>query len=210
MTRSISLLVILMLLAASAGCRMCGSPYDYCISGYVDRADDYRGCDPFYRAGSVFYCSDSFETDGAIIANAGNYGNTTLIEAVNRKEDFKVNPNQRQQTPYRPSLTPIAKPPLPLGIENDSTVPIPDIDQILRDSQPIQQQMPLPKPEIPRTPQPAPKSETIPFVPNEPIQNVLPPVTTGEPTITIDELRRLDPSVTDIKIISIEDGDLRR
>jgi hypothetical protein len=54
-----------------------------------------------------------------------------------------------------------------------------------------------------------PSESTIPFSPSDGVvlpQDPFPTNTETDPPITIEELRRLDPSVRDIQIISIEDA----
>ncbi|MDR2115101.1 MAG: hypothetical protein LBP87_01845, partial [Planctomycetaceae bacterium] len=78
------------LVVCSVGCRMCGTQYDYCTPAYTGRTEDYRGCDPLYRAGSIFSydncggneiseINEIIDGEEQIIraTNAGNFGVTT-------------------------------------------------------------------------------------------------------------------------------------
>lgn len=223
MPRSFFLLVVLAFSFAS-GCRMCGSPYDYCVPTHIDRAEDYRGCDPKYRAGSIFYasydgCSDADILTAGLTMNTGNFGITTPINEGERQPKRLDNGEKRIIGVPTDSLDSIGN---TLETLNDRERP--DIDDILQQT-PVNRldtpSMPSNLPGVPlvppsRTPVPQTPSpdaiETIPFTtPSseqplmEPINNVNPPVTRA-PEITIEELRRLDPTVTDIKILNVEDS----
>jgi hypothetical protein len=179
---------------------MCGSPCDYCVPGYLDREADYRGCDPAYRAGSVFYSSRNPYGDEIPFANTGNFGTTVPIAGT-------AGPTK---TIGRPETSPDLLDGFE-GLDNGETPP--NIDEILKGTKGT----PVNKWETPAPKTPAPGTiETMPFttpeilpVPPAPIpatQLPIPnPPLTGTPDITIEELRKLDPTVTDIKILNIED-----
>jgi hypothetical protein len=192
----LSLVLGVILVIGSTGCRMCGTQYDYCTPAYTGRTEDYRGCDPLYRAGSIFNCDgeEITDADGQIIraTNAGNFGTTT--------------PVGRGQ--YKPSRleprAPIGRPPLaptPNGNTEEPENTIPGIEDLIRETLPtLPPALPTVNPpvtrQIPaRQTHTATSSETIPFS-----------AQSGEPTFTIEDLRRLDPSVTDIKILNVEDN----
>ncbi|MDR0704617.1 MAG: hypothetical protein LBF88_06465 [Planctomycetaceae bacterium] len=198
MTRSIPVLsvfslifpVFLVILISNAvGCRMCGTGYDYCTSAYTGRTEDYRGCDPLYRAGSIFNANSEEITDseGQIIraTNAGNFGVTTPVHRV------RVNPSRlepRSNSIGRPSLAPS-----PNGSNNNDEPEDfkPRIEDLLQDTTPVKPTRPTVNPPLTRQV----PIETIPFS-----------AQSGEPTFTIEDLRQLDPSVTDIKILNIQDS----
>ena len=162
------------------GCRMCGSPYDYCVPAHTHRSDDYRGCNVFYRAGSIFWNVGStdagadigFVTDRSV--NAGNFGTTTPIES-NRPTQRMLEPRKLD----RPTI----------GIPHKSAAPPLNGTE---DSQPFN--VPAPG-EHPVSPPPT-GFTPIPF---DQTQNQV------GPSITIEELRRLDPTVTDVRILNVED-----
>ena len=172
-------LFIVLAFVSLAGCRMCGSPYDYCIPAYTQRADDYRGCDVFYRAGSIFRSSDS-RCDGTDIdfiadrsMNSGNFGTTTPVD-VKRPTPRTLEPRKMD----RPAIGIPPKSATPNGIPFDQQIPIlPDL--------------PSPSPTVP------PGFSPLPVDQNR---------TQSGPTITVEELRRLDPTVTDIRILNVEDA----
>ncbi len=90
MARFIIPLVFLVLALGSAGCRMCGSPYDLCTPAFLERHDDYRGCDPMYRSGSIFSRGGNdcyLGSDGGLLIadrsmNAGNFGVTVPVKGA--------------------------------------------------------------------------------------------------------------------------------
>ena len=183
-------LFIVLTLVSLAGCRMCGSSYDYCVPAHTSRADDYRGCNVFYRAGSIFWQGDSScngfgGTDVGFVAdrsmNAGNFGTTTPVESKR--------PTPRALEPRKLDR------PL-IGIPPKSAAPTLNSEPT-EDVRPFMEQIPnlldIPGLEPPSVP---PDSTPTPF---DQTKNQ------GGPTITIEELRRLDPTVTDIRILNVED-----
>ena len=232
---------LLSLIFCSVGCRMCCSPYDYCIPAFIDREDDFRGCGPLYRAGSILTgegCNTCRTTigdtlyvgnSGEFYSNAGNYGMTTQISVVSpaiRRGSDSLEP-QLQESQPRQNTSPIGK---PGGLENDNLIPgpykesndtesngnFPTVEELLRS--PRRGTTPNPKTPVPVVPPAKPRVnvtpfeespvEVLPFSPSdEPISpGLFPPTTDSDPPITLEELRRLDPSVRDIQIISIEDA----
>ncbi|MDR0335734.1 MAG: hypothetical protein LBI18_01450 [Planctomycetaceae bacterium] len=175
----------------SVGCRMCGTQYDYCMPAYTGRTEDYRGCDSLYRAGSIFNCygEEVVDSEGQIIraTNAGNFGVTLPIDR------FRSSPSQLEPR----SGTQIGKPqlpPTPNG-NNDNNIEeqeqtIPGIEDLLQNNTPIKPAIPTVRPPVTRQI----SAETVPFS-----------AQSGEPTFTIEDLRQLDPTVTDIKILNVED-----
>ena len=170
---------------------MCGSPYDYCVPAHTSRADDYRGCNVFYRAGSIFWQDDSActgydGTDVEFVAdrsmNAGNFGTTTPVEA--KRPTLRTLEPRKQTRP-------------PIGIPPKSATPAPNGDPV-DDSRPFIEQMPV-LPDLPTSPPPTGPPDFTP-IPFDQTRNQ------GGPTITIEELRRLDPTVTDIRILNVEDA----
>jgi hypothetical protein len=190
------LILLITLISSSIGCRMCGTGYDYCVPAHTGRAEDYRGCDTLYRAGSIFNGNSEEITgnDGQIIraTNAGNFG---ITEPVNR---VRVNPSRlepRSSSPIgRPSLAPNPNGNNNNNNNNNNEEPenfIPGIEDLLQNTPPIKPVRPTVNPPVTRQT----SIETIPFS-----------AQSGEPTFTVEDLRRLDPSVTDIKILNIEDS----
>lgn len=173
---------------------MCGSPYDYCMPTYLDRTDDYRGCDTLYRSGSIFQQGDcylGYGDDDTVIdrsANAGNFGVTTPVGS--KKPGLGSQRPGSGITIGRPTEEPLLN-------GNGFDTPT-GVEELLRENQPGAPTplMPTPRETVPPPPAQEPPVETMPFT--------MPSV--KEPTITVEDLRRLDPSVTDIKIITIDDA----
>ncbi|MDR1141246.1 MAG: hypothetical protein LBL62_06105 [Planctomycetaceae bacterium] len=195
MTRSFSvlqfcsLIFLFFLVIDSVGCRMCGTQYDYCMPAYTGRAEDYRGCDSLYRAGSIFngYGEEIADNEGQIIraTNAGNFGATIPVDRF-RSNSSRLEPRSGTQI-GRPQLAPT-----PNG-NNNTEEPensIPGIEDLLQENIPVKPAIPTVHPPLTRQ-----AVETIPFS-----------AQSGEPTFSIEDLRRLDPTVTDIKILNVEDS----
>jgi len=221
MSRFVIAFCISSLLLCSIGCRMCPTPHDYRVSTYIDRCDDYRGFNPLYRAGSIFgggdgthqgFCNAYYEGDlGDIYSNAGNYGITTPVSMVRRSTGsgtFETVP----RTDLNPEGERIN---VPSRVqEPNGTMPtLEDLLQRPRGTMPSP--LPVTPPGRPRTAPPAfedaDKSpiDTIPFSPNDEVitpPNTFPSMLETDPPITLEELRRLDPSIQDMQIISIEDA----
>ena len=208
--------IILLLVVFASGCRMCGSPYDDCMSAFLDRHDDYRGCDPQYRSGSVFSkgTNDCYRgSDGVPLdrsMNAGNFGVTVPINAGRPAFGTKKSSDTAIGIPTNGFLD-----------GNDSGTPAFTVEDMLRQETNINApSVPLSPGEdsIPNTPpntvpNAPPKDEDesdetplqpIPFAVNDALRSV-PLRHNVEPVITVEDLRRLDPSVTEIKILDIQD-----
>ena len=217
MFRPVVTFCLLSLLLCSVGCRMCGTPYDCHVSGYVDRFDDYRGFNPMYRAGSVFSGDGGMVignacyagTTGDLYNNAGNYGFTTPVTTERpRPGTFGTYPDPKQTPIGRPEQDPLGNGSIlsPPGTINGVQNP----DEILRPrgtESNLEQITPPPRQRVTPSPSDDPFIETMPLSPSDEVE--LP--TTRIPTnidadITLEELRRLDPSVQDVQIISIEDA----
>ena len=217
MLRFAALCCLLIPFLCSVGCQMCCTPHDHRISGYVDRFDDYRGFNPMYRAGSIV-SGHGYEAclgnacyvgnTGDYYNNAGNYGATTPVTPIHPGSSiFETGPE--------PGQHPIAVPrraPQESDSVNGSTPGVPSAEDLRNMPRGT---TPRPVPTLPLLqPQGLPpviEEPPIQFSPSDE-QPVLPPSTiplpnmdTGLP-ITLEELRRLDPSVQDIQIISIEDA----
>ena len=222
------------LILFAVGCRICTSPCDYRISAFIDRCDDYRGSNPMYRAGSISggWCGTHQVVRGAVYerdygdyySNAGNYGVTTPVSMVPHT------PPHTDTLDYQPDITHpnwISKPPQ-LHNEGGILPPVfnglngvPNIEELIdRQLNTIPFPTPITPPIRPRTPpSETMPSDVIPFSPSDaqPIdgtpteEKITPPRTlptimeTDGPPITLEELRRLDPSIQDVQIISIED-----
>ena len=213
MFRFVNTVCLLLLVMSSVGCQICRSPYDYLVSAYIERHNDYRGSDPMYRAG---FLSSSKEGDyrEAFVdyyANFGNYGVTTPISIPSQILGSQPNIGLPDHSPW----------------DSPSGTNIPPIDELLRfrDSgtaplspSPLQQPQTFPpfksmSPDtIPFTP-----SDVQPFSPGDAVphgtlpgdERLVPPtfptLMETAPPITLDELRRLDPTIQNVEIISIED-----
>ena len=224
MFRSVIAFSLLSLLLCSVGCRICSTPYDHCISTYIERHDDYRGCYPLYRGGSIF-CGQGDCCGGGYVDyynNAGNYGITTPITLVGHTSNtglgtFETHPDTGHSTIGIPDSAPGKNGGTPPPIR-DPKNPIPTVKELI-DQPRGTTQFPVPNtpPAMPRT---APHFEDMPspFAPSDAVPNlivpdenrIIPPNThptmmETDPPITLEELRRLDPTIQDVQIISIED-----
>ena len=216
MSRFVLSLCLLSLILGSVGCRMCCTPHDYRLSTYIDRCDDYRGFNPLYRAGSILggYGTNPMVMGDAVYVgnigdyynNAGNYGVTTPVSHVRQ---MQMGPEQTIGIPQTgPEGT--VEPP---GYEINGN-DIPSVDQLReRDPRrPLPYPSPIMPPGIPRVAPPSLDDGAIPFAPSDgdepltPPRTVPSPIMDSDPPITLDELRRLDPSIQDLQIISIEDA----
>lgn len=180
-----------------------------------------------YRAGSIFntdtdyssYFSDpDYVEDSRYNAsyNAGDFGRTTSIDGTRPGGPTPLEPKTNGRSPIGipsgpPSNGSDETPYIP--DENDSEYKIPSIQDVIRSTTPSSSSGSTPGIDI-ETPKPSwPTPGTRPStLPNAPAAPTAPTETmpftpeVSEPSITIEELRRLDPSVTDIKIINIDDA----
>jgi hypothetical protein len=203
---------------------MCCTPHDYRISGYVDRYDDYRGFDPMYRAGSVFgrcayqtVIGDAYYvgSGGDFYTNAGNYGITTPISTVRRSPShtFVPQPDTPKELIGIPDYTPGNGSTIIVPVPENSNNRIPTTQELI-ERQRGMIPMPLPvtpplRPKVVPMPSDNPSGEVIPFSPSD--EQIAPPsplptILETDSPITLEELRRLDPSIKDMQIISIEDA----
>ena len=240
MFRFVAIFSLLALVLCSVGCRICSTPYDYHISAYVERPDDYRGSHPMYRAGSIFggwgssHHVVNAHYEGEFIdyySNAGNYGVTMPIMTLRHLPStgtFETRP--------RTELTPIAIPQHSPEEEGFFTSPrirepirkpngtVPTIEDLInRQRGTMQLPTPIIPPARPRTTPsfedmpinviPFSPSDAVPLSPSNTVPNdeiIIPPnrfptMMETDPPITLEELRRLDPTIQDVQIISIED-----
>ena len=224
MFRHVIVFCLLSLLICSVGCQMCCPPHDYRISGYVDRFDDYRGYNPMYRAGSILSGEEGMVignacyvgSTGDVYHNAGNYGFTAPATIV------RPHPSTLDTYPVpEPSLIGIPEQPP----KDDETIVrprqpiegVPTIEDLLNrqrgtssDAIPV---IPPPKPRVvPPISAPSsddPSMEVIPLSESDEVElptTIFPVIKDVDSPITLEELRRLDPSVQDVQIISIEDA----
>jgi len=165
-----------------------------------------------------------------LYSNAGNYGVTTPISTVRHTSSSGVGTLEtRPSTDRSPIAIPQQNPEeeegfyLPPSIREPTRTPgdrVPTIDELLDRPRGT---MPLPTPVTPPArPRTAPPSfddiPTMSFSPND--EAITPPSTfptiresgmpgtlptLTDPPITLEELRRLDPTIQDVQIISIED-----
>ncbi|MGL4594895.1 MAG: hypothetical protein ACRCUY_09225 [Thermoguttaceae bacterium] len=169
------------------GCHMADRSRDFCSSAHICRPDDYRGCDPLYRAGSIFYpngdASAEFQQTAWQRPNAGNYGETVPITL----KSYGRTPDELRDTQ---------------SIEVEPEYVVPSFDDMLKNT---------PDTIIyPKTEQKSKsKSDDDGLLPESFNDQLLNEKTslfsTDEPTFSIDELQKLDPSVTEIKILKVED-----
>ena len=229
---------LLSLFFCSVGCRLCDTPQDYRIPGYINRCEDYRGFNPTYRAGSVLGGDrhDTCQTvignaynagnTGDLFSNAGNYGLTTPVTFMSTSPSTFETPvpsRVEQQTPDQRTIgVPQHDPIQQIIIEprRNGTSTVPSVEQLLQQPRgTMPDALPITPPTKPRVVPPTSDDtliETIPFSPSD--VPIVPPSSkpTGtNPTsthtapglqITLEELRRLDPSIHDLEIISIEDA----
>lgn len=199
MTRILFPLVLLALAAGMSGCRMCGSPDDYCIPAYIERDCDYRGCDTLYRAGSIFYDNVDYRSvsdpdcNDCSMSNAGDWGKTKAVKPFRNIGVPPKAPDANEngfEMPTREELMRGVRP----GLGVPETVPTDDEPGTERIS---------PPPTRPFTP----IGPTGPIDPSAPVDPAFPFSTqSGEPKITVEELRRLDPTITDVQILNIDDS----
>lgn len=204
MTRKIIPLFLAVFIALSvsisSGCRMCGSSFDACVPAYLQRENDYRGCDPLYRSGSIFYGNaDYSDTSGDLncvdcsLTNAGMFGRTERIGKGKTPQTIRSMTQDRQNESNRkdlhvPTIEDLIKGKPTEEPEAPSPFGVPE-------SIPYETPMPNTLPNsLPQPPQ------TIPFSTND-------PKVTGGPQISVEELRRLDPdpNITDIRILNVDD-----
>ena|GEM_PF-1525736 len=254
MFRFLVTLVLAFILLQFAGCQLCNTPNDNRVAAFIDRCGDYRGFNPFFRAGSVFFNESGQQAMyGDIYANAGDFGRIESIAAGERADPGRVSPHSID-TPWQDwdidrDIPPRGAP----GIEMQPGQPgrVPTLQELLEQPRgtptstpPGQLLPPLPS----GIPMPAPlpsgtlfpgdlfnresetysEPETLPFVPGDNITRppreaesfngpsgtfspmptpVIPPgVSEYDLPFTLEDLRRLDPSVRDVQIISIEDS----
>ena len=223
MSRPVITLCLLSLLLCSVGCRMCNTPYDYCLSTSINRCNDYRGFNPMYRAGSIFgshgcctyqtvyedayYVSDT----GDFVNNAGSYGNHSPVSLMRRNAD-NFEPRPQREPIAIPTFEPGAGGMMEPTRKNSDTG-LPSVQELLdRPRGTTSNSIPLVPPVRQKVAPPSHKDaspSTIPFSPSDEEivpQDPFPRTTDTDPPITLEELRRLDPSVRDLQIISIEDA----
>lgn len=175
---------------------MCGSQFDYCMPAYTERGEDYRGCDPLYRAGSIFNSDkdysgyfndpDCVDCNSGKTENAGHFGETRPLD----ERGFPVK-SRHSKSPTKLGIPPQT----PNGNGNGMNYDVPTIEQLIEGT-PMQETIPLAPP--PSQPIMEPQIiESMPFT-----------TQIGVPRITAEELRRLDsdPNVTEVKILNIDDS----
>ena len=223
MLRLVASFCLLSLLLCSVGCRLCSTPYDCRVPANINRQDDYRGFNSMYRGGSIYSCegcrscqtnirnANSRDCIGDYYNNAGNYGSTSPVTIQQRFLDSFNTPKLKQ------GENSVAIPQDDPGEEyrvdsrwNDGDVP--SVEEILQ--QPRKPGAPGVMPTVPpttrpRVPVPTLEPDTIPFTPSDGVvvpHDPFPTDVNVEVPITLEELRRLDPSVQKFEIISIEDA----
>ena len=205
-------------------------PFDYRCFNPMYRAGSISGD----RGDTHHVVRGAFQEDDFvdIFSNAGNFGVTTPISMLRHTPDsgtgaFETRPSfENQSSTDRPIAIP-NQPPSEEGFFYEPRVReldgrVPTIDELL-DRQ--RGTMPLPMPITPPgRPGAAPQGfegiPTIPFSPSDEVfapPSAFPPIMETDspngypmrmetdPPITLEELRRLDPTIQDVQIISIED-----
>jgi len=235
MSRFVVAFCLVPLFLCSVGCRICSTPHDYHISAHIERPYDYRGSNPMYRAGSIFgggshqmirhaYHEGAYidEEYADYYTNAGNYGVTTPVTLVRHTPDtgtFEPRPDTGRSLIGIPDSLPGGNNTFPsLTDPGGGIPPIQDlIDRqrsMLPAPMPINQQPNLnPGPPFGNRP-----IDTMPFSPSDIVPNgvlpgdeqlsppnTIPTILETDLPITLEELRRLDPTIQDVQIISIED-----
>ena len=162
-------------------------------------------------------------------SNAGNYGITTPVTTLRHIPDYGPGTFGTQPGIERiPIGIPRESPEDGFYYEprvRDPNGKVPTVEELLnpqRDAIPPPLPMPIPV-TPPGRPRNTPSSEdtpidTIPFSPNDAVPNntvpnngitippsPFPPIMDTDPPITLEELRRLDPTIQDMQIISVED-----
>jgi len=203
-------------------------PYDYRGSHPMYRAGSiFGGWDGTHHVVDAHY-------EGAFVdyyTNAGDYGITTPITTLRYTPStgtFETRPRTErlpiaipQQSPEEEGFFTSPRIREPIGEPNGMVPTVEDLINRQRDT--MQLPTPITPPERPRTAPffedmpihviPFSPSDTVPFSPSDTIPNnevIIPPSTfpatigTDLP-ITLEELRRLDPTIQDVQIISIED-----
>ena len=220
-------LCLFFLLLCSVGCQVCPRPcqyssLDFRVAAFVDRHNDYRGSHPDYRAGSVFVgVPGTHHMAGDLFMNAGDFGTTSPVVEARRDDSHGI---------FGTSPDIITAPPRPIDI--DIFMPdrnVPSAQELIdwqRSTPPggtpiippaIPRMAPLPFDNTPSDTIPFSPSDAIPSLPNGTVlplpngglrlpQSPFPTLMDTEPPITLEELQRLDPSVHDFQIISIEDA----
>ena len=163
--------------------------------------------------GDAYYSGSA----GDIYSNAGNYGITTPVSLVSRSPRTlppqTLPPSVDQRTIGVPDADPAER--IITEPRRNDTNSVPSVEQLLQQPRgTMPHSLPAIPPEKLRVAPPAFKEthgETIPFSPND--ESIVPPSSKPKPMntepeipITLEELRRLDPSVHDLQIISIEDA----
>jgi hypothetical protein len=171
--------------------------------------------------GNAYYVGST----GDLYSNAGNYGMTTPVSLVSHSPshspstfESQAPPRVDQRTIGVPQEAPVERI-IPEPRRNGIST-VPSVEQLLQQPRgTMPNSRPVSPPERPRVVPPAFEDtpiESVPFspsdetsVPKSTIPTTMNPKTTHtEPglQITLEELRRLDPSVHDVQIISIEDA----
>jgi len=212
---------LLSIFLCSVGCRTCSTPYDCRVPANTNRLDDYRGFNSLYRGGSIYTCEgcrscqtnirNAYSTGytGDYYTNAGNYGYTAPVTIQRRNLDGFSAPRPRQGGGS--VAIPLDDPGAGYGVDStwdDGNMHT--LEQLLQQQQRTPDAMPIDPPPRPRNPVPTLDPDTIPFTPSDgvvvPPNDPFPTDVEIEVPITLEELRRLDPSVQEFEIISIEDS----
>ena len=221
MLRLVATFCLLSLLLSSVGCRICSTPYDCRVPANINREDDYRGFSSMYRGGSIYTCegcrscqtnirnANSVGYTGDYYNNAGNYGYTAPVTTQQRNLDGFNAPKPRQGGGS--VAIPLDDPGAGYGVDsswNDGKTPT--AEQLLQQQQRTPDGLQIAPPPKTRVPAPTLEPDTIPFTPSDgvvvPLDDPFPVNVNTEVPITLEELRRLDPSVQNFEILSIEDA----
>ena len=235
MSRYVIALCLVPLFLGSVSCRICSTPHDHHISAYIERPDDYRGSNPMYRAGTLFggwngshqMIRHAYYEGGEYVdyyTNAGNYGVTTPVTLAHHTPSTGTIETPSETRPGTGQGRIGIPDELPGRDFNPPRGPgggLPGWDQLMDDSWrgTLPPPPPLNQPINQRPAAPTGNDNVIPFSPSDAVPfGVLPgdelltppgriPTTMEtDPPITLEELRRLDPTIQDVQIISIEDA----
>lgn len=207
--RIATLLVFSLFALSAAGCRMCSSTYDYCGPTYDGRGPECA-CDPLYRAGSIIYpcgaavegcqsCSFGVSTTQSQIRTYGDTATTTSTF---------TSPSGRGTGTVQGAGKRVAVPQdVPNGNDSYDGIYEPD-DAGDYTVPPLPERQWVTPPNgthrLPNTPQSNPADATFNSTINQPRRL---PASQEDFGLTLEELRREDPSITNVEIISVEELD---
>ncbi|MDR2346022.1 MAG: hypothetical protein LBE18_08140 [Planctomycetaceae bacterium] len=224
--KSLASFLLLTIFISSAGCRMCGTDYDYCMPAIVEGGVQNAG--PLYRAGSILngisgnYCNDKYFTDQNC-NNCNSFNSNIPFNFTEDDNDNTINTEKKYLTSPQ-KISPnvpddlsetsngngwqgtnigIPKNPPPNNGNGDNNN-IPETFDQTPTVTPSLEELMKPTPPRPKT---TPKNTPSPNTPNF--------TNSGMDNFTLENIRQLDPSVNnpdvyEVKIIKIEDTTSKR